>query len=656
MSSLPLALLVCGLAAAPHVLQAQNNQAQPPGNIAYQGFLTDANGVPLATNAPANFTVSFRIYNASTGGTPLWGELQVVTVDRGFFTAVLGQGIGLPNSNTPYSRDLTSLFNASDAQNRYLGLEVAGLGSGEIAPRLQILSSPYALSAANALTAQNATFAQSAGSATGAAYATNFVGILSAANLPPSLAPWSVSGVNVYRLAGNVGIGLAIPVFPLDVAGSVHAEGANHPEFRLDETTSGAICELGMASGGGQYSSSANAGDTVLRTTGGNLLLQTGAGNCAIAIDQNNRVGIGTFTPGAPLDVAGQMQVLANGTIESPGSKSSFNGMIECSFQSNDRYGIGELPGGVTALYTSASWGPSAIQLGQMTGASSFSPQMTITHNGWVGVGTSTPLVPLDVVATTFLSGLPGPFYRYWSDSSGKESALADYVGIRARDAVLAAGFIAVSDARIKEVQGRSDGAADLRTLRDIRITDYTYKDKIAHGGRAQKKVIGQQVETVFPQAVSRRTDVVPDLFKKAELKEGWIELATDLKAGERVRLIGDQASAIYEVQEVRPGAFRTAFPGGNQRVFVYGREVQDFRVVDYDAIAMLNVSATQELARRAEAAERELAALRSEVKELRADRDRVAKHLADLEPTLARLESRLNARDARLEQASLAR
>ena len=31
-------------------------------------------------------------------------------------------------------------------------------------------------------------------------------------------------------------------------------------------------------------------------------------------------------------------------------------------------------------------------------------------------------------------------------------------------------------------------------------------------------------------------------------------------------------------------------------KVFVYGKQVNDFRTVDYDAIAMLNVSATQEL------------------------------------------------------------
>ena len=36
-----------------------------------------------------------------------------------------------------------------------------------------------------------------------------------------------------------------------------------------------------------------------------------------------------------------------------------------------------------------------------------------------------------------------------------------------------------------------------------------------------------------------------------------------------------------------------------NGKVLVYGKEVNDFHIVDYEAIAMLNVSATQELIKR---------------------------------------------------------
>ena len=61
----------------------------------------------------------------------------------------------------------------------------------------------------------------------------------------------------------------------------------------------------------------------------------------------------------------------------------------------------------------------------------------------------------------------------------------------------------------------------------------------------------------------------------------------------------------IYAVLEVGEAAFRTAFQPATDKVFVFGREVNDFRTVDYEAIAMLNVSATQELARKLEAKER---------------------------------------------------
>ena len=169
--------------------------------------------------------------------------------------------------------------------------------------------------------------------------------------------------------------------------------------------------------------------------------------------------------------------------------------------------------------------------------------------------------------------------------------------------------FVAFSDERIKHREGRSDAARDLNTLLGIEVTDYTYIDTLTKGAGKQKKVIAQQVEKVFPQAVSRTTDVVPDIFQTAEVKDGWVKLATNLKKGERVRLLGEKKGGIHEVLEVAEGKFRTDFVADSSQVFVYGREVNDFRSVDYEAIAMLNVSATQELNRRLEKQAAELAA-----------------------------------------------
>src|SRR5205085_1502782 len=107
-------LLVLIIAGLPLIARAQTNQAQPPGQISYQGYLTDANGVPLATNTPQNFNVLFDIYSAPNGGTPLWGESQVVTVSQGFFTVLLGVGNAIPSSAIFHTNDLTYLFNTNN--------------------------------------------------------------------------------------------------------------------------------------------------------------------------------------------------------------------------------------------------------------------------------------------------------------------------------------------------------------------------------------------------------------------------------------------------------------------------------------------------------------------------------------------------------------
>jgi hypothetical protein len=170
------------------------------------------------------------------------------------------------------------------------------------------------------------------------------------------------------------------------------------------------------------------------------------------------------------------------------------------------------------------------------------------------------------------------------------------------------------SDLRIKTDLQPTDSHKDLETLMGIEITNYKYKDTIANGKAPQKKVIAQQLETIYPQAVITQKGVVPDIFKNAPVKDGWIELATDLKAGERVRLISASGESLEEVLEVRDGAFRSSLKAGAEKAFVYGREVSDMRSVDYDAIAMLNVSATQELARQLKEKDAKIAVLEAKV------------------------------------------
>lgn len=127
--------------------------AKPPKQISYQGYVTDANAVPLGNTAPANYTVNFRIYTVSTGGTALWAEQQTVTIDKGYFSVLLGEGSAIGTEARP---DLDTLFGAADASERYIGMTVTGLTTTEIAPRMRLLTTPYAFLAKNAANVVNA--------------------------------------------------------------------------------------------------------------------------------------------------------------------------------------------------------------------------------------------------------------------------------------------------------------------------------------------------------------------------------------------------------------------------------------------------------------------------------------------------------------------
>jgi len=187
------------------------------------------------------------------------------------------------------------------------------------------------------------------------------------------------------------------------------------------------------------------------------------------------------------------------------------------------------------------------------------------------------------------------------------------------------ASFIIFSDTRIKKDLKRSDSQSDLATLMNLEVTDYRRRDFMQQGTDYQKGFIAQQVEKVFPEAVSTYTDVIPDIYTFPTELEVNGSLATfrldsthSLQLGDHVRIYQkDDSQQLYEVVRVQNDRSFTVkdWKGETEaeNTFVFGKEVHDFRRVDYDRIHTLNVSATQELARRVAQLEAENAALRQQ-------------------------------------------
>lgn len=117
---------------------------QEPGAVPrlmnYQGTLADESGIPLPDG---NYSVTFRIWDSEIGGQTLWAEGQLMTVQRGLFSVLLGAVVEIPDSIFPGS-------------NRWLGIQV-GI-EDEVFPRTRLVSTAYSWRAHSAQNADTAAF------------------------------------------------------------------------------------------------------------------------------------------------------------------------------------------------------------------------------------------------------------------------------------------------------------------------------------------------------------------------------------------------------------------------------------------------------------------------------------------------------------------
>ncbi len=116
----------------------------------YQAHVTDAAGVAIGNSNPVNRTVTFKFYNASTGGTLLYAESQTATLSGGDFSVLIGNGTGLPGLPGPSAPATITSLSSIFAGTVYLGLTVddgTAAVDPEIAPRQQIVAAAYAFRA-----------------------------------------------------------------------------------------------------------------------------------------------------------------------------------------------------------------------------------------------------------------------------------------------------------------------------------------------------------------------------------------------------------------------------------------------------------------------------------------------------------------------------
>lgn len=266
-----------------------------PKMINFQGHISDAGG-PIS----GQLELTFRIYDAASGGNTLWSETRTITATEGVYSVQLGE-----------TAPIDFAFNG----DFWLGVQVTG--QSEMNPRYQLLSVPFAY------------VAQTADSSLAVSYdaidSTRVLnGSLSLADLASGSASsgqtmkwtgseWApaddqagggwIDDGNVVRLANwtdSVGIGTANPMYKLHVIG-----------LALFDVGTGSI---GISTPGGWpgiicYSSNGDRRDIVFDDDR-MMLLASPDGTApddthGITITDNAKVGVNTFDPQETLHVIG---------------------------------------------------------------------------------------------------------------------------------------------------------------------------------------------------------------------------------------------------------------------------------------------------------------------------------------------------------------
>jgi hypothetical protein len=150
MNRLLLAMLVAASFSAPVL-------ASPPGQVRYQGFLTDKEGTPVE----GEWVVTFRLFETEAGTVPFFEETQTVHPLHGVFSVVLGAaGEAVP----------AEAFVKGKA---WLGIIVNGPdGPVELLPRQRVVTTPFAFVAGQASTCDQASNALSLGGVGAGSYVT----------------------------------------------------------------------------------------------------------------------------------------------------------------------------------------------------------------------------------------------------------------------------------------------------------------------------------------------------------------------------------------------------------------------------------------------------------------------------------------------------
>lgn len=384
-----------------------------------------------------------------------------------------------------------------------------------------------------------------------------------------------------------------------------------------------------------------------------NNYLSNDGGNEGIRVDNSGKIGVGTATPGTTLHIESSNNFGSDPAVTTSPSLYIYNNNnasttahATATIRTNGNGGGNPYLSFDIASIRGYSMGIDNADADKFKFHTNWSlnnsatPALTITSDGRVGMGTSSPAAGLHV-ASSVTQAVTDYGYLAPGGTVGRSVANQNInYSIQADQRIRAPEINTISDVRIKKNVVPLNTSKQLAELNKLKTVNYSYIDQLTNGNNNKTGFIAQEVEAVNNQFVNQSADFIPSVFalaKSATLFNNLLQVTTDnpheFKKGDLVKFFaGGKKEIIMTIESIdNPQVF--SVKGWNEstnNLFIYGKKVQDFRAIDFDQITALSVAAIQELSKQIDILKGENANLKKSITE-------------GIEARLLKLETKMN-------------